>query len=105
MLSHRVQGRRGWPGAAAAIARRAGPVLPGPARPPMTSVELGLKPVEVAVLVVDVWPDQAALHRDPGARVPAELPTLRGGVASPAPKRAGAVAVTTAAAAVPATAA
>src|SRR3954452_20040195 len=105
MLSLRLQGRRGWPGAAAAIARRAGPVLPGPARPPMTSVELGLEPVEVAVLVVDVRPDQAALHLDPGARVPTELPTLRGGVASPAAERAGAVAVTTAtanAAAVPA---
>src|SRR3954469_12133174 len=108
MLSLRLQSRRGWPGAAAAIARRAGPVLPGPARPPMTSVELGLEPVEGAVLVVDVRPDQAALHRDPGARVPAELPTLRGGVASPAAERAGAVAGTiataNAAAAVPAAA-
>src|SRR3954452_5702907 len=92
MLSLRVQGRRGWPRVAAAIARRAGPVLPGPARPPMTSVELGLEPVEVAVLVIDVRPDQAALHRNPGARVPAELPTLRRGVASPAAKRARAVA-------------
>src|SRR3954451_12170879 len=99
MLSLRLQSRRGWPGAAAAIARRAGPVLPGPARPPMTSVELGLEPVEVAVLVVDVRPDQAALHLDPGARVPTELPTLRGGVARPAPDPAGPVAVTTAAAA------
>src|SRR3954447_14749547 len=106
MLSHWVQGRRGWPGAAGAIARRAGPVLPGPARPPMTSVELGLEPVEVAVLVVDVRPDQAALHRNPGARVPAEFPTLRRGVASPAADRAGAVAGTipTANAAVPAAA-
>src|SRR4051794_41878241 len=94
MLSLRIQGRRGWPRVAAAIARRAGPVLPGSARPPMTSVELGLEPVEVAVLVVDVRPDQAALHRNPGARVPAELPTLRGGVASPAAERAGAVAGT-----------
>src|SRR3954447_12477695 len=96
MLSLRVQGRRGWPRVAAAIARRAGPVLPGLARLPMTSVELGLEPVEVAVLVVDVRPDQAALHRNPGARVPAEFPTLRRGVASPAAERAGAVAGTVA---------
>src|SRR3954447_8227801 len=94
MLSHWVQGRRGWPGAAGAIARRAGPVLPDPARPPTTSVELGLEPVEVAVLVVDVRPDQAALHLDPGARIPAELPTLRGGVAKRVADRPGAGAAT-----------